>query len=572
MLNSHRHSVLTNACVQPSVDPASRTPGTIYEPKGQVRLLGLLSESSSSQQEDYLDAGDGMLVCMKRRKRRGGHAARMGCWAPEQQGPNVSEASDTEPERDPSRQQETAEEPVPPTPGPSVATSLVPLLETPVLPRPGSFPFHWMWESFSVKGQAVYQDRSLEKATRRQAPLAASLSVHEPTCTPVPSSGSIAGQGAGSQVKERRCSEEAGPPGASEVRWPRRQKPPRRVGPPPGSSLGPLYWKMEARSEARKRQLRQERRHWLQLAQQLLSLDDPKQEKCPSLKLLEEKLRAELLCLASEPPEPSPQREKAKGRAHSAKEGPTFQPTINHKIPNFKSLQKRFQEQLEQKKDQAKLTVCKPFRLHSASSSQPGDKGDEDQPEPEDSFDEVRRLFGVHWRAQSCPDFNDPVVPPVMHTKASDKRQEANRLLLREWERRERLEKRRAETRRSKEQQVQREVAKCLAAYKTTGRSVMSAQRRREELRRQEKQRTEEYMLQLQEMQDRVESRPYLFERVMQANARQAVERRFSQVLSALGIDEEMLWKHAVRQAAGKASGKAMHRRRGSSEESPEST
>lgn len=34
--------------------------------------------------------------------------------------------------------------------------------------------------------------------------------------------------------------------------------------------------------------------------------------------------------------------------------------------------------------------------------------------------------------------------------------------------------------------------------------------------RRQEKLRTDEYMLQLQEMQNRVESRPYLFERVMQ--------------------------------------------------------
>lgn len=34
--------------------------------------------------------------------------------------------------------------------------------------------------------------------------------------------------------------------------------------------------------------------------------------------------------------------------------------------------------------------------------------------------------------------------------------------------------------------------------------------------RRQEKKRMEQYYLQLQEMQDRVESRPYLFERVMQ--------------------------------------------------------
>lgn len=50
MLSPHRQSVLTNACIKPSVNPLTRTPGTIYEPKGQVRLLGLLSESNPPQQ------------------------------------------------------------------------------------------------------------------------------------------------------------------------------------------------------------------------------------------------------------------------------------------------------------------------------------------------------------------------------------------------------------------------------------------------------------------------------------------------------------------------------------------
>ncbi|KAM6435252.1 testis-specific protein 10-interacting protein [Liasis olivaceus] len=547
MLNPHRQSVLTNACIKPSVDPVARSPGTIYEPKGQVRLLGLLSENSPPKQEDYLDAGDGMLICMKRTKKRALNPIRKGCWEPEQIGPNVSEASDVELDQNLNRQLE---------PVPQEQSNASPPPENPKPPRPGSFPFHWMWESFSIKGQAVYQDRALEKAKKRTLPRASTDSPQEPPFTPALASGSPA-------PKESRCLEALKTSGSPEGPYSRRQKHYSHAGLVPRSSLLPLFWKMEARSEARKRQLRQERRHWLHLTHQLLTLEGQglRREKCLSVKELEEKLRAELLCLATEPEEPGPQKEKRKSktRAPTPKEEPTFKPVINRRVPNFKHLQRRFQEQLEQRKEQGKLTVCKPFRLHS-SSSQPLSE-DEEKKDQEDLFQDFRRLWGIDWRAQSCPDFEPSMVPQVMTTRTSDKRQEANRLLLQEWERREQQEKRRAELRRLKAQHVQREVAKCLATYQPPGCSAGSVQRRREELRRQEKQRMEEYMIQLQEIQDRVESRPYLFERVMQANARQAVERRFSKVLAALGIDEEMLWKHAARQPSGKYGVKAMYRR-----------
>ncbi|KAL8184108.1 UNVERIFIED_CONTAM: hypothetical protein K2H54_006778 [Gekko kuhli] len=511
-------------------------------------------------EEDYLDAGDGMLICMKRPNKKSTSSTGKGCLEPEKFGAKATDTLDPESDSKPSRQQEVQEEPTPPTPDPKAnSPSPLPALESLGQPRSGSFPFQWMWERFSIKGQATYQHQTLEKAKKKNSSKVSKSSASEPLSTSEPGSGSTSRQGS-SDVKDNFGLGECG---TSEEPKELRYKHPKRrqlIGPSPGSSLLPLYWKMEARSEARKRQLRQERRHWLQLAQQLLSLEErsPWSEKRLSAKQLEEKLRAELLCLATEPVEPSPQKEKTKGK--TAKEEPTFKPTINRKIPDFKNLQKRFQDQLEQKKDQAKLTICKPFHLTSVGSSQTF-SGDEEKQDQEDHFYEVGNIWGDHWRAQSCPDFGPPGVHPVMHTKTSDKRQEANRLLLLEWERREQQEKWRAELRRIKEQQVQREVAKCLAAYRSPGHSAMSVQKRREELRRQEKQRMEAYFLQLQEMQGRVESRPYLFERVMQANARQAVERRFSQVLTALGIDEETLWKHAVRQAARKCSAKARSKR-----------
>nr|XP_035119250.2 testis-specific protein 10-interacting protein isoform X3 [Callithrix jacchus] len=69
--------------------------------------------------------------------------------------------------------------------------------------------------------------------------------------------------------------------------------------------------------------------------------------------------------------------------------------------------------------------------------------------------------------------------------------------------------------------------------------------KRQEATRRQERQRFAEYQAELQGIQHRVQARPFLFQQAMQANARLTVTRRFSQVLSALGLDEEQLLAEA---------------------------
>ncbi|XP_077901685.1 testis-specific protein 10-interacting protein isoform X2 [Ictidomys tridecemlineatus] len=65
--------------------------------------------------------------------------------------------------------------------------------------------------------------------------------------------------------------------------------------------------------------------------------------------------------------------------------------------------------------------------------------------------------------------------------------------------------------------------------------------KRHEATRRQERQRFAEYQAELQGIQHRVQARPFLFQQAMQTNARLTVARRFSQVLSALGVNEEEL-------------------------------
>nr|KAF6281822.1 testis specific 10 interacting protein [Pipistrellus kuhlii] len=117
--------------------------------------------------------------------------------------------------------------------------------------------------------------------------------------------------------------------------------------------------------------------------------------------------------------------------------------------------------------------------------------------------------------------------------------------MLQAWERRQQEEQQQAEQRRAREQQVQHQVARCLATYAPRTQGLGSAQRKLEELRRQERQRFAEYQAELQGIQHRVQARPFLFQQAMQTNARLTAARRFSQVLSALGLDEEQLLAEA---------------------------
>ncbi|CAO2584290.1 Testis-specific protein 10-interacting protein [Lemmus lemmus] len=116
------------------------------------------------------------------------------------------------------------------------------------------------------------------------------------------------------------------------------------------------------------------------------------------------------------------------------------------------------------------------------------------------------------------------------------------RNLLQAWERQQLEEQQQTEMRRAQEHQVQQKVARCLAAYTPRGsRGALTAQHKLEELRRKERQRFAEYQAELQGIQHRVQARPFLFQQAMQTNARLTANRRFSQVLSALGVDEEQL-------------------------------
>lgn len=60
-------------------------------------------------------------------------------------------------------------------------------------------------------------------------------------------------------------------------------------------------------------------------------------------------------------------------------------------------------------------------------------------------------------------------------------------------------------------------------------------------IRESDRARREEYQRELQEMQERVNKRPLLFEQQSQATARRAAERKYADILRSAGVDEALV-------------------------------
>ncbi|NXU17123.1 F161A protein, partial [Pardalotus punctatus] len=169
-------------------------------------------------------------------------------------------------------------------------------------------------------------------------------------------------------------------------------------------------------------------------------------------------------------------------------------PKIKSSVPDFERLHEKFQKRLLQQKKVKHLTVCEPFHLHT--SYIPSKKGKilKDIQEDEEKLKETR------WP------FASPRRKPQMGQSG------ANPQLL--------------GTGKSK-----------------SPKNTESTRRRLQALRINEKQRRQEYLQELQEMEERVKQMPLLFERVTQKNARIAAEKHYSNRLRALGICPEFVSK-----------------------------
>ncbi|XP_040467477.1 protein FAM161A isoform X2 [Falco naumanni] len=169
-------------------------------------------------------------------------------------------------------------------------------------------------------------------------------------------------------------------------------------------------------------------------------------------------------------------------------------PQIKASVPDFELLHQKFQERLLQQKQVKHLTVCEPFNLRTPYI--PSNKGKilKDIQEDEEKLKETRWPYASPRRK-----------PEMRHSSANS-------------------------------------PLSGFREYKLP-KITESTRRRLQAIRNYEKQRMQEYLQELQEMEERVNQRPLLFERVTQKNARIAAEKHYSNRLRALGICPEFVSK-----------------------------
>ncbi|XP_049655662.1 protein FAM161A isoform X3 [Accipiter gentilis] len=169
-------------------------------------------------------------------------------------------------------------------------------------------------------------------------------------------------------------------------------------------------------------------------------------------------------------------------------------PKIKSSVPDFELLHQKFQKRLLQQKQVKHLTVCEPFDLRTPYI--PSNKGKilKDIQGDEEKLKETRWPYASPRRK-----------PQMRHSSANSH----------------------------------------LSGFgeSKSPRITESTRRRLQALRNYEKQRMQEYLQELQEMEERVKQRPLLFERVTQKNARIAAEKHYSSRLRALGICPEFVSK-----------------------------
>ncbi|XP_010836075.1 PREDICTED: testis-specific protein 10-interacting protein [Bison bison bison] len=493
MLNAHQQLVRTSSG-RPGHDTQQQAPGTA------TGLLKLLSSTPYAKQRS-LGSGDGVIHAQKQRSRSAGQTPKKDrrLRGRNKKGQSSSEAEDV----------------------------------VPSSPRKPSFPFQWAWESFTTDGRALHQPSSVLAPGHQALPLPLAVHHHKSRrkSTPaLPEAHSFCWKTEEPNLERRQqlraCSCTSIPPGrgTSQELEPSGEgglQSPRKSS---GSGLEPEESEPEGLGAEE--------------AERGLIPGELPQLPRRGL-ILEEEQFSEATEEAEDGEHRAPWRRRTSSRRKGRNSGE--EAWDESEVRRLESVSSSTNLREPQRRKPRAKELEGPWDLEKLQRKlqQELDCGPEKQP-----WKSLRAAVQAsNWSRKAHPLGDDETfLFANFPNRTFHKRQEATRNLLRAWELQQREEQQQAEVRRAREQRVQHQVARCLAAYAPRGsRGPGAAQRKLEELRRQERQRFVEYQAELQGIQHRVQARPYLFQQAMQANARLNVTRRFSQVLSALGLDEEQL-------------------------------
>ncbi|XP_039914543.1 protein FAM161A isoform X1 [Hirundo rustica] len=223
---------------------------------------------------------------------------------------------------------------------------------------------------------------------------------------------------------------------------------------------------------------------------------------------------------------------------------------IKSSVPDFELLHEKFQKRLLQQKKVKHLTVCEPFDLWTSYIPSKKDKILKDIQEDEEKLKETRWPFASPRRkpqlgqaGASSQLLGGAKSKSPKSTESTRRRLEALRNSLEEKRKLEEQQKRNRTKQKQRTKKFQKIVMARAEASDPHQSLAQVSKSRLKTFRNNEKQRRQEYLQELQEMEERVKEMPLLFERVAQKNARIAAEKYYSNRLRALGICPELVSK-----------------------------
>uniref|UniRef100_A0A3B5Q1F9 Protein FAM161A n=1 Tax=Xiphophorus maculatus TaxID=8083 RepID=A0A3B5Q1F9_XIPMA len=218
-------------------------------------------------------------------------------------------------------------------------------------------------------------------------------------------------------------------------------------------------------------------------------------------------------------------------------DGFTHKPQINREVPDFDASYRRFQKQLEKRKDVKTTTACEPFELKTSQISSHRERIladiEKDQSSP-------RLLRWPHISPGPARTPNSSLCSSLSGSleKALEQRKKA-----------EEEEERWREKQREREKKLQRMVLKRAQANDPHLALSQTNKSKLKEFRKQDVQRKREYRQEIREMRERVQGRPLLLEQVTQKNAKQTAEKHYIETLHGCDVNEDFISSKAGKSA-----------------------
>ncbi|XP_062502699.1 protein FAM161A-like [Corticium candelabrum] len=222
-----------------------------------------------------------------------------------------------------------------------------------------------------------------------------------------------------------------------------------------------------------------------------------------------------------------------------------FHPKVNQAVPDFDEQREKFDQEMAALKRENQTTTVEPFYLRTELIPSHKQRVLNDIEQDKDTLPETRWPFTLpRKRVHLHPGTTYIASPDSMisrSTKSSELRENSTRSSLNETQLKENREKAEELHLAAKQRLLAKAVAKKSKVNDHRDHLKRSSRQKLIEFLENDQERKIEYRRELEEMEDRLSRRPFLFERESQINARRAAQLKYTRALRNAGLDDRTI-------------------------------